>query len=123
MEILELKRDKRSRKTAVTRVRHALEKQYAKKGEINVEIIEKEIDGLWGVLEKCFAIIDELCYMYLQIGELDTNDAISKESDIFEVEILQAIEKAGVIKESIKAKQVQNSSVNVVATHPPSLNQ
>ena len=61
--------------------------------------------------------------MYLQIGELDTNDAISKESDIFEVEILQAIEKAGVIKESIKAKQVQNSLVNVVATHPPSLNQ
>ena len=68
MKILELKRAKRSRKTAVTRIRHAQEKLCAKKGEINVEIIEKEIDGLWGVLEKCLAIIDELCYMYLQIG-------------------------------------------------------
>lgn len=40
----------------------------------------------------------------------------------FEAEILQAIEKArGVVKESIKAKQVQTSSVNVADTPTPSL--
>lgn len=51
--ILVLKRNKRPRKSLVTKVRHNLEKLCVTKGEIDVENIEKEIEGLCGVLDSC----------------------------------------------------------------------
>ena len=53
--VLEMKRVKRSRKTAVTKVKHTVEKLCAKKYEDDnhhVELIEKEVDNLLDLLER-----------------------------------------------------------------------
>ncbi len=49
---LELKRNKRVRKAAVTRLRHSIEKLCVKKDEIDIQLVEKRVASLWDLLEK-----------------------------------------------------------------------
>ena len=53
--ILELKREKRGRKTAVTKTRHKSERLNAS-GE-DSESIETEIETLWKVLDACLTVM------------------------------------------------------------------
>ena len=64
--ILELKREKRSRKTVVTKTRHNLERLNAS-GE-DSESIENEIETLWKVLDICLTVMEELQRVYLRLG-------------------------------------------------------
>jgi len=65
--ILELKREKRSRKTVVTKTRHNLERLNAS-GE-DSESIENEIETLWKVLDICLTVMEELQRVYLRLGD------------------------------------------------------
>ena len=63
--ILELKREKRGRKTAVTKTRHNLERLNAS-GE-DSESIENEIETLWKVLDACLTVMEELQEVYSRL--------------------------------------------------------
>ena len=60
--VLELKREKRGRKTAVTKTRHNLERLNAS-GE-DSKSIKDEIETLWNVLDACLTVIEELQEVY-----------------------------------------------------------
>jgi ABC-type transporter Mla MlaB component len=92
--ILELKRNKRVRKAAVTRLRHSIEKLCVKKDEIDIQLVEKQVASLWNLLEKNMDIMDELSVMYAKVGEHENRQACLKEADAVEAEVMQAIEKA-----------------------------
>jgi hypothetical protein len=56
-KILELRRGKRTKKTATTMVRHVLEKLCAVQSEENVGEIEKYIEVLWKLLEVTLSLV------------------------------------------------------------------
>ena len=121
-KILELKKQKRAKKTATTKVRHNVEKLCALKGTANVEEIEEDIEVLWGLLDVTMGILDELSFLYITLDDEDGKKAIAAEADSFEVEINECINKAQiVIKESMKAKVGQSvgESVSEQASLPP----
>ena len=115
-KILELKKHKRAKKTAATKVRHNVEKLCALKNMANVEEIEKDIEVLWGLLDVTMGILEELCFFYITIDDQDNKKAMSAEADSFESEINECISKAQtVIKESMLAKASQSVSENIPA--------
>ncbi len=121
-KIIELKRNKRSRKTAVTKVRHSLERLCAKKGELDIESVEGQIAGLWELLEQSMSVMDELSHAYLQIGKHDSHATTNAEAENFESETLQAIERAeGAINEFLRVtpKQASDPSTTVSAQLTP----
>ena len=96
-KIIGIKREKRNRKTVVTKTRHNLERLSASGKDS--ESIQNEIDTLWGVLEACLAVMDELQSMYLRLGDKDNMKSIAEEAESFGKEINDVIEKAeGVVK-------------------------
>ena len=50
--IVELKKNKRVRKAAVTKLRHSIEKLYVKKDGIDIQLVEKQVENLWDIFEK-----------------------------------------------------------------------
>ena len=64
--VLALKREKRTRKTNVTKIRHNLEKLCAQKCKLNHGEIEAEIETLWDELETCLSEMDKLCSTYIK---------------------------------------------------------
>ena len=50
--IAELKKVKRIRKVAVTKLRHSIEKLCVKKDDIDIQLVEKQVENLWDLLEK-----------------------------------------------------------------------
>ena len=126
--ILELKRNKRARKAAVTRLKHSIEKLCVKKDEIDIQLVEKQVASLWDLLENNMDIMDELTVMYAKIGEHGNRQACLKEADAVEAEVMQAIEKAeSLIKNVMKDKSEQPSESvngalqNATQAHPVSL--
>lgn len=104
--ILELKRVKRARKTAVTKTRHNLERLCASE---DTEKIEDEIANLWAVLEACLALMDELQDAYVRLGDQENKNAITVEAEGLENEINNVIETAeGVIKKKQMARNNQS---------------
>ena len=70
-KILELKKQKRAKKTATTKVRYNVEKLCALKGTVNVEEIEEDIEVLWGLLDVTMGILDELSFLYIPLDDED----------------------------------------------------
>ena len=102
-KIIGIKREKRNRKTVVTKTRHNLERLSASGKDS--ESIQNEIDTLWGVLEACLAVMDELQSMYLRLGDKDNMKSITEEAERFGKEINDVIEKAeGVVKDILEKK-------------------
>ena len=58
-----LKKNKRIRKAAVTKLRHSIEKLCVKKDGIDIQLVEKQVENLWDLLEKNMDIMDELSGM------------------------------------------------------------
>jgi hypothetical protein len=124
-KILELKKHKRAKKIAATKVRHNVEKLCALKNMANVEEIEKDIEVLWGLLDVTMGILEDLSFFYITIDDQDIKKAMSAEADSFESEINECISKAQtVIKESMLAKASQSVSENIAAeVNSPSVQQ
>ena len=78
MALLKLKREKRQRKTELTKIRHRMEKLCI--APKDVQLIEKEIDQLFLVLESVLEILDELCIAYLENGDVKNQQAAMKEA-------------------------------------------
>ena len=96
-----IKREKGNRKTVVTEMRHNLERLSASGKDS--ESIQNEIDTLWGVLEACLAVMDELQSMYLRLGDKDNMKSITEQAESFGKEINDVIEKAeGVVKDILR---------------------
>ena len=85
--IIELKREKRNRKTAVTKTRHNVERLSAS-GE-DPELIQNEVDTLWKVLEACLAVMDELQKAYLHLGDNDSKKSVAEEAEGLENETIK----------------------------------
>lgn len=62
----------------------------------DLQLIEKEIDQLWSVLEGVLEIWDELCIAYLENGDVKNQQATMKEALSLESEIQAAIENVRV---------------------------
>ena len=91
-KVLELKRVKRARKTAVTKVKHAIEKLCARRSENDdIELIDREIDNLSELLERSLETMDELACVYTKVGEKENKQTIVNESNAFETEIQETI--------------------------------
>ena len=98
--VLALKREKRARKTIVTKIRHNLEKMCAQKSKLNRAEIEAEIVALCDALETGLSVMDELCSTYIKSNQAEAQEAILKQKENFESDGHQAVEKAQqVIKE------------------------
>ena len=111
MALLKLKREKRQRKTELTKIRHRMEKLCISPKD--VQLIEKEIDQLFLVLKSVLEILDELCIAYLENGDVKNQQAAMKEAQLLELEIQAAIEKA---HEAVKL-HVQISAPTASASH------
>ena len=124
--ILELKREKRGRKTAVTKTRHNLERLNAS-GE-DSESIENEIETLWKVLDACLTVMEELQQVYLRLGDNENKKAVAEEAESLEKEVNNVIEKAErVIKDILEKKetllQTPSSKSPPQPTHSPAHSQ
>ena len=80
--IIELKREKRTRKTAVTKTRHNLERLSAKRGDC--ELIQGEINALWEVFERSLLIMDELQTRYLHLKQNENKKSVEDEIEALE---------------------------------------
>jgi hypothetical protein len=49
----------------MTKVRHSLERLCAKKGKLDIQSIEGQIEGLWELLEQSMSVMDELSHAYM----------------------------------------------------------
>ena len=116
--ILELKREKRSRKTAVTKTRHSLERLTAS-GE-DTESIQAEIESLWKALEECLAVMDGLQGTYLRLGDNENKKSVAEEADGLEKEVNDVIEKAKqVVKNILEKKHAAATEESSLYTPPP----
>ena len=79
--IIELKREKRNRKTAVTKTHHNVER-LSTSGE-DPELIQNGVDTLWKVLEACLAVMDELQKAYLHLRDNDSKKSVVEVSRSF----------------------------------------
>ena len=73
--VLELKREKRGKTTAVTKTRHNLERLNAS-GE-DSELIKDEIETLWNVLDACLTVMEELQEVYSRLGDNENKRAVA----------------------------------------------
>ena len=89
--ILELKQEKRSRKTAVTKTCHNLQRRNASGKDS--ESIENEIETLWKVLDACLTVKEELQEVYLRLGDNANKKAVVEEAESLEKEVNNVIEK------------------------------
>ena len=116
--ILELKREKRSRKTAFTKTRHNLERVNAS-GEDSGSI-ENEIETLWKVLDICLTVMEELQGVYLCFGDSENKKAVAEEAEGLEKEVNNATEKAElVIKDFLEKKHVNVTKETLLQTPSP----
>ena len=93
----------------MTKIRHHMEKLCITSKDAIA--IEKDIEQLWSLLDTTLEILDELSVVYLENGDVKSQNAAIEESQSLELEIQAAIEKA---HEAVKTC-VQNSAVTVSA--------
>lgn len=94
--ILELNRRKRNCKRNTTKIRHLLEKLIIgpPKSEDERKEIEHHVDQLWTSLEETQTILDDLTGCYLERQDYENQKLVMKESEEYEIECQQVIERA-----------------------------
>lgn len=90
--ILELKRGKRGKETAVTKTRHTFERLNASCEDS--ESIENEMKSLWKVLDACFPFMEELQGVYSRLGYNKNKNSVAEEAEGLEMEVNNVIKKA-----------------------------
>ena len=90
------RREKRTRKTKVTKLKHQLQKSCSvKDGNIDTAQIENCVSELWEILEETQLVMDEMSSLYLQMNNMKlVHKEIMQESDNLELEIQQTIDSA-----------------------------
>ena len=118
--LLNLKKQKRIRKTEMTKIRHHMEKLCItpKDSPKDVDAIEKDIEQLWSLLEITLEILDELCVVYVKNGEEANKQAAMEEGKMLESEIQTAIEKAHKAVKSHAQISVATASHSEFVAHP-----
>ena len=114
--LLNLKKQKRIRKTEMTKIRHHMEKLCITPKD--VDAIEKDIEQLWSLVEITLEILDELCVVYLKNGEEANKQAAMEEGQMLESEIQTAIEKAHEAVKSHVQISVATASHSEFVAHP-----
>ena len=115
--ILELKREKRGRKTAVTKTRHNLERLNASGKDS--ESIENEIETLWKVLDACLTVMEELQEVYWRLGDNENKKAVADEAESLEKEVNNVFEKAERVIKDILVKNVPMQQKRHCCIRPP----
>ena len=113
---MNLKKQKRIRKTEMTKIRHHVEKLCITPKD--VDAIEKDIEQLWSLLEITLEILDELCVVYVKNGEEANKQAAMEEGKMLESEIQTAIEKAHEAVKSHAQISVATASHSEFVAHP-----
>ena len=119
--ILELKKEKRYRKTTTTKAKHALERLCAD-NNTGIDEIKVKIDTLWELLDQTLAVFDELNSVYIKTKEDGRYDAIMKESESFEKDIQNVIEQSESFLNSLIAKNhrtTEESNINIRTQQSP----
>ena len=93
----------------MTKIRHHMEKLCITSKDAIA--IEKDIEQLCSLLDTTLEILDELSVVYLENGDVKSQNAAIEESQSLELEIQSVIEKA---HEAVKTC-VQNSAVTMSA--------
>ena len=85
--LLKLRREKRTRKTKVTKLKHQLQKLCSvKDGNIDTAQIENCVSEFWEILEETQLVMDEMSSLYLQMNDMKLHKEIMQESDNLELE-------------------------------------
>ena len=92
--LVRLRREKRTRKTKVTKLKHHLQKLCNLRDGDNTAEIENYVNELWEVLEETQLVMDEMSSLYLQMNEMKMHEGITQESDNLQGEIQQVIDNA-----------------------------
>ena len=118
-KILELKREKRARKTAITKTKHRLQRLCAEKSDIKTDQINLEISQLWDSLEECLLVMDDLTTVFMKIKEEHGKLVSIKEAEDFEKEVHNVIEAAeSVIKVSLETTQPAFTGATALCESP-----
>ena len=118
-EMLVKLREKRTRRTKVTKLKHYLQKVCSinKDGYNNVEI-ENCVNELWEILEETQMVMDELSGLYLQLNDIKMYKEVMQESDNLQLDIKQTIDSAQAILVASPALLGQSKSSVQSATSP-----
>ena len=117
--LVKLRREKRTRKTKVTKLKHYLQKVCSinKDGDNNAEI-ENCVNELWEILEETQVVMDELSGLYLQLNDIKMHKEVMQESDNLQLDIQQTIDSAQEILVASPALSGQSKSSVQSATSP-----
>ena len=117
--LVKLRREKRTRKTKVTKFKHYLQKVCSinKDGDNNAEI-ENCVNELWEILEETQVVMDELSSLYLQLNDIKMHKEVMQESDNLQLDIQQTIDSAQKILVASPALSGQSKSSVQSATSP-----
>jgi hypothetical protein len=90
--LVKLRKEKRIRKTRLTKSKHRLQKLFKTRAER--EEIESCIEEIWEVLEEAQAVMDEMSVLALKMKDTQLQSEIMKESDSLQEETQKVIESA-----------------------------
>ncbi len=90
--LVKLRKEKRIRKTRLTKSKHRLQKLFKTRAER--EEIESCIKEIWEVLEEAQAVMDEMSVLALKMKDTQLQSEIMKESDSLQEETQKVIESA-----------------------------
>ena len=90
--LVNLQKEKRTRKTKLTKVKHRLQKLFRTRAER--EEIKSCIEEIWELLEEAQSVMDDMSVLALKMGNTQLQLEIMKESDGLQEETQQVIKKA-----------------------------
>ncbi len=90
--LVNLRKEKRIRKTRLTKSKHRLQKLFKTRAE--KEDIERCIEEIWEVLEEAQAVMNEMSVLALKMKDNQLQSEIMKESDSLQEETQKVIESA-----------------------------
>ena len=90
--LVNLRKEKRTRKTRLTKLKHRLQKLFKTRAER--EEIESCIEEIWEILEEAQAVMDDMSVLALKMNNSQLQAEIMKESDSLQEETQKLIEKA-----------------------------
>ena len=117
--LVKLRREKRTRKTKLTKLKHYLQKVCSiNKDRDNNAEIENCVNKLWEILEETQVVMDELSGLYLQLNDIKMHKEVMQESDNLQLDIQQTIDSAQEILVASPALCGQSKSSVQSATSP-----
>ncbi|CAB3989002.1 Hypothetical predicted protein, partial [Paramuricea clavata] len=114
--LVKLRKEKRTRKTRLTKSKHRLQK--LAKMRATREEIESCIEEIWEILEEAQAVMDEMSVLALKMENTELQSEIMKESDSLQEETQEVIERA---EERLTDMMLEAEKVTESVTVTPSV--